>query len=185
MNEDQRRTRLCQEPENLAALRPMALNSIEKEGSQGAMREGSNAPAGTMSTPIGSWSYPEMRSPGSECASALTVSPAAAPERAQLPSCLLAERLKSHSRLCVHRFGIELRSLPQWLPASQVRSPRLRTLASSQPESRLLLESCGCRNQLCPTLPARERPSIAGPRGCNREHQLSGEPRLDCPCSAA
>ena len=38
MNEDQHRTRMCQEPENLAALRHMALNAIEKEGSQGAMR---------------------------------------------------------------------------------------------------------------------------------------------------
>jgi hypothetical protein len=38
MNEDQCRTRLCQEPENLAALRPMALNAIEKEGSRGDAR---------------------------------------------------------------------------------------------------------------------------------------------------
>lgn len=56
-NEDQRRTPMCQEPENLAALGPVALNAIEKEGSQGAMRKGPTA------TPIGSWSDPQMRSP--------------------------------------------------------------------------------------------------------------------------
>src|ERR1700723_405723 len=43
----------------------------------------------------------------------------------------------------------------------------------------------GCRNQPCPTLPARDRDQLPVPRGCNRGHQLSGEPRLDYPCSAA
>ncbi|HEY6844704.1 MAG TPA: ISAs1 family transposase [Terracidiphilus sp.] len=37
-NEDQDRTRMCHELENLAALRRMALNAIEKERSKGAMR---------------------------------------------------------------------------------------------------------------------------------------------------
>ena len=164
MNDDWHRTRVCQEPENLAALRPMALNPIEKEGSKGAMREGSNPPAGTTTTPIGSWSDPEMRSPGSECPSAWTASPTAAPQWALSHRPVSLWSVLDHARDCVHidpESGFDLcrsgcrvtrfvrQSFELWLPVS--RNPRL------------LLESCGCRNQLFPTLPARDRPSIAGP----------------------
>jgi predicted transposase YbfD/YdcC len=38
MNEDQGSTRMGQGPENLAILRPMAINAIEKEGSKGSLR---------------------------------------------------------------------------------------------------------------------------------------------------
>jgi len=38
MNEDQDRTRLGNGPENLAVLRPMALNAMQKEGSKGSLR---------------------------------------------------------------------------------------------------------------------------------------------------
>ena len=38
MNEDQDRTRMGHGPENLAVLRHMALNAIQKEGSQGSLR---------------------------------------------------------------------------------------------------------------------------------------------------
>ena len=38
MNEDQDRTRLGHGPENLAILRHMALNAIQKEGSNGSLR---------------------------------------------------------------------------------------------------------------------------------------------------
>ncbi len=38
MNEDQDRTRLGNGPENLAVLRHMALNAMQKEGSKGSLR---------------------------------------------------------------------------------------------------------------------------------------------------
>ena len=38
MNEDQDRTRLGHGPENLAILRHMALNAMQKEGSKGSLR---------------------------------------------------------------------------------------------------------------------------------------------------
>jgi predicted transposase YbfD/YdcC len=38
MNEDLDRTRMGHGPENLAVLRPMAINAIEKEGSKGSLR---------------------------------------------------------------------------------------------------------------------------------------------------
>lgn len=38
MNEDQDRTRLGNGPHNLAVLRHMALNAIQKEGSKGSLR---------------------------------------------------------------------------------------------------------------------------------------------------
>ncbi len=38
MNEDQDRTRLGNGPENLAILRHMALNAMQKEGSRGSLR---------------------------------------------------------------------------------------------------------------------------------------------------
>ena len=38
MNEDQDRTRMGHGPENLAILRLMAINAIEKEGSKGSLR---------------------------------------------------------------------------------------------------------------------------------------------------
>ena len=38
MNEDQDRTRLGNGPENLAILRHMALNAMQKEGSKGSLR---------------------------------------------------------------------------------------------------------------------------------------------------
>lgn len=38
MNEDQDRTRMGHGPENLAVLRPMAINAMQKEGSKGSLR---------------------------------------------------------------------------------------------------------------------------------------------------
>jgi predicted transposase YbfD/YdcC len=38
MNEDQDRTRLGNGPHNLAVLRHMALNAMQKEGSKGSLR---------------------------------------------------------------------------------------------------------------------------------------------------
>ena len=38
MNEDQDRSRLGQGPQNLAVLRHMALNAMQKEGSKGSLR---------------------------------------------------------------------------------------------------------------------------------------------------
>jgi predicted transposase YbfD/YdcC len=38
MNEDQDRTRLGHGPDNLAVLRHMALNAMQKEGSKGSLR---------------------------------------------------------------------------------------------------------------------------------------------------
>ena len=38
MNEDQDRTRLGSGPENLAVLRHMAINAMQKEGSKGSLR---------------------------------------------------------------------------------------------------------------------------------------------------
>jgi predicted transposase YbfD/YdcC len=38
MNEDQDRTRMSYEPENLAVLRHMAINAMQKEGSKGSLR---------------------------------------------------------------------------------------------------------------------------------------------------
>jgi len=38
MNEDQDRTRLGNGPDNLAVLRHMAINAMQKEGSKGSLR---------------------------------------------------------------------------------------------------------------------------------------------------
>jgi hypothetical protein len=38
MNEDKDRTRIGQGPENLAVLRHMVLNAMQKEGSKGSIR---------------------------------------------------------------------------------------------------------------------------------------------------
>jgi len=50
-------------PHNLAVLRHMAINAMQKEGSKASRAESSNAQAGTMATSTGYWSYFEMRLP--------------------------------------------------------------------------------------------------------------------------
>jgi predicted transposase YbfD/YdcC len=63
MNEDQDRTRLEDGPHNLAVLRHMALNVMQKEGSKDPYVANSSGPDGTTPISRASWHCSEMRLP--------------------------------------------------------------------------------------------------------------------------
>ena len=63
MNEDQDRTRLDNGPENLAVLRHMALNAMQKDAAKGFCAANSNEPGGTTPISPSSSHYSEMRLP--------------------------------------------------------------------------------------------------------------------------
>jgi len=63
MNEDQDRTRLGNGPNNLAVLRHMALNGMQKEPSNGSLRGKFKRPDGTTHISPSFWPCFEMRSP--------------------------------------------------------------------------------------------------------------------------
>jgi hypothetical protein len=63
MNEDQDRNRMDNSPYNLAILRHMALNVMQKEGSKGHCAESSNGPHGMTTISGAYWPVFEMRLP--------------------------------------------------------------------------------------------------------------------------
>lgn len=63
MNEDQDRTRMGHGPRNIAVLRHMALNVMQKDGSKDSLRESSSEPVGTTPTSPACSDYSEMRLP--------------------------------------------------------------------------------------------------------------------------
>ena len=63
MNEDQDRTRLGNGPHNLAVLRHMAINAMQRDTRKALCAESSSEPDGTMPTSPAFWPYFEMRLP--------------------------------------------------------------------------------------------------------------------------
>jgi hypothetical protein len=63
MNEDQDRTRMGNGPHNLAVLRHMALNVMQKDTSKGPCAVSSCALPGISATSPGCWRCSEMRLP--------------------------------------------------------------------------------------------------------------------------